>query len=149
MNRTPAKGGMNPMAPLSRFPARQAVRNAALIGFLLFALQNAASPRKIAAITTLAVHVTWYGPTGNPTSSGEWPYDGSAGCSSDLPLGTVLELPDGRTVRCNDRGEDVGIPNHIDVFCADGYAACTNAIEGAYGTWLRPTPATVLRWGGA
>lgn len=88
------------------------------------------------------VDVTWYGATGNPTASGQWPYEGSAGCSADIPLGSVIALPDGETVTCNDRGADGFLAPHADVYCDEGYAAC----QAQYGGMGRG--AEVICWGG-
>lgn len=91
--------------------------------------------------------VTFYEPTGNVTYSGEWPYEGSAGCSWDIPLYSILQLDDGRVVRCIDRGDDGFMGTHIDVFCSHGYSACMQEIAGAYGSWQNRHHVTVLSWG--
>jgi 3D (Asp-Asp-Asp) domain-containing protein len=60
--------------------------------------------------------ITYYYPTGNPTYSGQWPYWGSAAASWNIPLGSIVELPDGHVVVITDRGR-LGWGNWIDVYC--------------------------------
>jgi hypothetical protein len=100
----------------------------------------------VSVVAVLLVAVTFYQPTGNPTITGDWPRAGTAGCSADIPLGTVLAFEDGRTVVCDDRGDDGFMAPHVDVFCAGSFEDCLDAIPAA-GDWHERQPATVLRWG--
>ena len=95
----------------------------------------------------LPVHITTYSATGNPTYSGQMPYEGSAGCSADIPLFSVFALPDGRTVVCNDRGADSFMSPHLDVYCNASPSVCAASVPGA-GNWTIPQPVTVITWGG-
>lgn len=91
---------------------------------------NAASG--IGAGTVLRARITIYGCSGpgggycNHMSSGGWPFEGAAACSSNLPFGTKLTIdgdPTGRTYECLDRGSLS--PTWIDVFfqnTSDGMA---------------------------
>jgi hypothetical protein len=91
---------------------------------------NAASG--IAPGTTLRARITIYGCSGpgggycNHMSSGGWPFEGAAACSSNLPFGTKLTIdgdPTGRTYECLDRGNLSA--TWIDVFfqnTSDGMA---------------------------
>jgi hypothetical protein len=85
----------------------------------------------------LPVVVTWYTATGSPTYSGEWPAPGTAACSWNLPLGSLVELEDGVTYRCIDRGA-LGSDGWIDRYC--DAAPCWEP---------SPQSARVLRWGGS
>ena len=94
--------------------------------------------------TATYVHVTFYMATGNPTASGEWPHDGTAGCSADFALGTVFVLPDGRAVRCDDRGYDEAMRPHVDLYCAYDYATCI-AMDPWAANWTVPVPVMVFK----
>jgi hypothetical protein len=89
----------------------------------------------------LTVRLTVYLPTGNPTYSGHWPYYGSAACSWNLPLGTVLELSDGHQVICIDRGR-LGNEGWVDLYVPD--FSTGSWLQRYYGEW---TTVRIVRWG--
>ena len=60
------------------------------------------------------VRVTYYGPTGNPTASGIWPYEGMAACSWEMPLGVWVRIEE-TLLRCLDRGHLT--EPWVDVYC--------------------------------
>ena len=68
----------------------------------------------------VAAELTAYTHTGNPTASGEWPYEGGVACNF-VPLGTVIVI-DGNRYVVNDRS---GAPGIIDIFM-DSYDDCIN-----------------------
>lgn len=133
---------------------RVALRALLYAALLLFAsaltvffgmIANAQTAHAIEIGEATEVRVTFYTPTGNRMASGTYPFVGAAACSKNFPFGTILELPDGRTVLCLDRGDgDRHWPNHwIDVFVPT-YRAGLAEVEAVYGVW---TEVVVLRWG--
>lgn len=76
------------------------------------------------------VRVTYHLPTGRLTFSGTRSFVGTAACSWELPLGTVVVFPDGRPVVCVDRG-NLGNDGWIDIYAPD--EAFGRDIERAYG----------------
>jgi hypothetical protein len=99
-----------------------------------------ASPPAVDA-ADLTVRLTVYLPTGNPTYSGHWPYYGSAACSWNLPLGTVLELSDGHQVICIDRGR-LGNEGWVDLYVPD--FSTGSWLQRYYGEWIT---VRIVRWG--
>jgi hypothetical protein len=81
--------------------------------FAIAAAPAAAFPERLEP-EAVKVVVTYYYWTGNRTASGEWPYPGSAACSTRWAFGTRFVFADGRVVRCNDRGL-LG-PAWVDIF---------------------------------
>jgi hypothetical protein len=104
------------------------------IGFLLL---WAVLDRPVGAAT---MRLSYYLPTGNVTYSGVYPYPGSAACSWNLPLGTVLQLPD-RQVVCLDRGGGLGSSGWVDVFVRSHAEGAAVAALGPY------AEVSVVRWG--
>jgi len=83
------------------------------------------------------LRVTWYSLPGR-MADGAMVHEGAAACSNWIPMGTVLEFPDGRQVVCHDRGRgDWYWRGWVDVW---GDPSVTRRY-GDY-TWL-----TVRRWG--
>lgn len=83
------------------------------------------------------VRVTRYAERG-VMADGNFVHDGVAACSMWMPFGTVLELPDGRVVVCEDRGHgDWYWRGWVDVWTSDN----VTAIYGDY-AWV-----SVRRWG--
>lgn len=89
----------------------------------------------------LTVRLTIYLPTGKPTYSGHWPYYGSAACSWNLPLGTVLEFSDRHRVICIDRGR-LGSQGWVDLYAPDWSTG--SWLQHYYGAW---TTVRIVRWG--
>lgn len=89
------------------------------------------------------VRVTFYDLPGR-MADGQMVHDGAAACSAWLPMGTVLEFPDGRQVVCQDRGHgDWYWRGWVDVWTPN-YAAGVVGVERAYGlySWV-----SIVRWG--
>jgi hypothetical protein len=79
------------------------------------------------------------------TDSGHWTAWGTAACSWNVPLYTVLELPDGYQVTCLDRGLlGNGTPyGWLDMWTPDW--ATGAAFQRYYGEYVR---VRIVRWGG-
>lgn len=83
------------------------------------------------------VRVTYYTLPGR-MADGNLVHEGAAACSRWIPMGTVLEFPDGRQVVCQDRGHgDWYWRGWVDVYGDSS----VNRVYGDY-TWV-----LVLRWG--
>jgi hypothetical protein len=108
---------------------------ALVLGLILLATQAHRSE------AGLNVAVSWYLPTGNVTASGVYPYPGSAGCSLNFPLGTVLAFEDGREVVCLDRGL-LGTSGHVDIYVPSRAEGAV--VARSYGG---RADVDVLRWG--
>lgn len=89
----------------------------------------------------LSVRVTYYLWTGNPTSSGYWPRAGSAAGSWNLPLGSLVEMPDGYIVIILDRGH-LGSTGWVDLYARSHHEG--REFVRRYGDY---TTVRVLRWG--
>lgn len=100
---------------------------------ILFSGQPLITPEDVqaAAYQQKTARLTFYTATGNPMANGEWPYEGAAACSYDIPLGTWVYLPDGMPLQCLDRG-NLEI-THIDAY-AESYSEGKELIE-QYGDW--------------
>ena len=86
-------------------------------------------------------HLTFYTEQG-PMADGTWTHDGAAACGADFPMGSVLELPDGSIVVCEDTGYLAR--NQVDVWrasLAEGWDWTHS--WGDYGDVI------VLAWGGS
>lgn len=88
------------------------------------------------------VRVTFYVLRGY-MASGIFTHHGAAACSYGFPMGTVLELPDGWTVTCLDRGRLGRDTGWLDIW-APSMAWGRRYVAQDYGdyTWV-----TVHRWG--
>jgi hypothetical protein len=83
------------------------------------------------------VRVTYYTITGTMANQ-QHTHIGAAACSRWLPLGTVLELPDGWRITCEDRGlGDRYWDGWIDIWAPSRAWGNTN-VTAAYGdyTWV-------------
>jgi 3D (Asp-Asp-Asp) domain-containing protein len=99
-------------------------------------------------IAASQVRLSYYLATGNKTTSGVYPYPGSAACSFNFPLGSVLLLAGELELTCEDRGH-LGSTGWVDVY-AESHAE-GKWIERTYGVYVKGqgtfTNAEVLRWG--
>ena len=117
----------------------------ALGAILLLVLGGAGATQAAPAeASTTSVRVTHYYATGNPTYSGIYPYHGSAACSWNFPLGTVLQFWDGRVVTCIDRGL-LGWNGWVDIFAATW--AEGRRIQQSYEYYAGREVVEILRWG--
>lgn len=96
---------------------------------------------------TLRARVTYYVLRGTMASGIQTHY-GAAACSGAwgdyyLPMGTLLEFPDGRRVVCLDRGGGINGQYWVDVWAPSLAYGRTN-IAAVYGDYA---DVTVLRWG--
>jgi hypothetical protein len=89
------------------------------------------------------LRVTFYTLPGR-MASGALVHEGAAACSAWIPFGTILELPDGRQVVCEDRGHgDWYWAGWLDVWSPSSSAGRRD-VSTAYGdyAWVN-----VIQWG--
>ena len=105
------------------------------------------APALLAASTTgvaaqgeeMTLRLTYYHDRGI-TASGAQAGPGVAACSADLPFGTILRLPDGRRVTCQDRG--LLHEPWLDVWVATPVEG--RALAGQFGDYVN---VVIERWG--
>jgi hypothetical protein len=103
-------------------------------GLFVLALSTFLAPVYAAGpsfIESKSVRVTYNIPKGNRMYTGDAPFMGSAACSWELPIGTVLVFKDGRPVVCADRG-NLGNDGWVDVFVPTDQLG--RDLERAYGS---------------
>lgn len=120
------------------------MRAAALGALLLLSLTVLGATHEARASEQTTVRVTHYYATGNPTYSGIYPTHGTAACSWNFPLGTVLRFWDGRVVTCLDRGL-LGWSGWVDIFAANW--AEGRRIQQSYEYYSGYESVEILRWG--